>query len=853
MKAFGMIASPNPFVSGRVEDNTDARLLPAFQAILNKQFDLLSLDCFDTLLYRKVTAPADLFEILSMRLQEKGLLKSHILPKAFKKVREDAEKMARLDQFDKIQSGEVPLRTIWANMPVGLFTTDDRDQLLAAEIDCEFDLLRFDQNVLNLALFAQNQGLKTAILSDTYFERAHMERFLNRPSGQFTPDHLLLSSDFGTSKANGMIGVLGRLTDTPNDRILHMGDAPHADVEPCQKVGMASLYYPKETPYSKACLFREFEYGQKFATSSAFDPIHGDFGLTSLRIKNSFDLRSGRHEDGREKATELSAMVMAPVFSFFAIWLKERAKQLGHNHLYCLMREGRWLKQLIDHDKVGPDITTSELWASRYALTRANIFEGTIEELQRFFDRPFLVEMDKAEKELGLDEGDLDFFREKHGNVLQGPDAVVFFFDSLVSNPDLKTKIVNESAKWRRNYIDYLRKNTGIDRGEPLCVVDLGYSGTIQRGLGRVLAAEGYGHIKIHGLYLLTTAKISEVYNQGQSAEGYLGNMGQPAKVIRSIYRSPETYEQICMPDVGSLLGFEDDGNPVLDSYRVDADQYAEVEHMRKSVASFQENLHRAHRIEAVEGTVAPDVNNPVLISHLQNMASELLMLPNELDLEIVGRWHHDENYSSDRMRNLLDEECFAGRLAHTTVREIAETASYQCYWPIGVAAKKDLRLAEAVRRVSLGESSADSADGIGGEGKATIYFDTGEGFGKCSKAEPEYKLNPSGKAWVSANVTTDGIIPAAIGISIGDSGDLVRLDKIRFYVQLKDNSRHEYDAEPDHLEKYGMWLNATAIQPNMAQIDKQPSIFSYIDLERYFKDARAVSIEVCFSMLKGL
>ncbi|HEY8867002.1 MAG TPA: hypothetical protein VIM22_08710, partial [Solirubrobacteraceae bacterium] len=52
----------------------DARLRPAFEALARADFEVLSLDVFDTLLWRKVPRPADAFVLIAERLRARGML-----------------------------------------------------------------------------------------------------------------------------------------------------------------------------------------------------------------------------------------------------------------------------------------------------------------------------------------------------------------------------------------------------------------------------------------------------------------------------------------------------------------------------------------------------------------------------------------------------------------------------------------------------------------------------------------------------------------------------------------------------------------------------------------------------------
>ena len=56
---------------------------------------LLSLDIFDTLLFRTCANPSDVFSTMAMQAHHNGSLKTHVSPEAFKEMRIRAEHKAR--------------------------------------------------------------------------------------------------------------------------------------------------------------------------------------------------------------------------------------------------------------------------------------------------------------------------------------------------------------------------------------------------------------------------------------------------------------------------------------------------------------------------------------------------------------------------------------------------------------------------------------------------------------------------------------------------------------------------------------------------------------------------------------
>src|SRR5205807_1711323 len=73
----------------------DQRLAPAFDALADGGLKAVSVDIFDTLLWRKVAEPVDAFVLLGERLAADGMLADDVTPAVFAKLRAAAERRAR--------------------------------------------------------------------------------------------------------------------------------------------------------------------------------------------------------------------------------------------------------------------------------------------------------------------------------------------------------------------------------------------------------------------------------------------------------------------------------------------------------------------------------------------------------------------------------------------------------------------------------------------------------------------------------------------------------------------------------------------------------------------------------------
>src|SRR5688572_3915398 len=74
---------------------SDQRLRPVQEGLASGRFKALSVDIFDTLVWRRVPEPADVFLLLGRALSAAGRLASHVSAVQFAELRKAAERGAR--------------------------------------------------------------------------------------------------------------------------------------------------------------------------------------------------------------------------------------------------------------------------------------------------------------------------------------------------------------------------------------------------------------------------------------------------------------------------------------------------------------------------------------------------------------------------------------------------------------------------------------------------------------------------------------------------------------------------------------------------------------------------------------
>src|SRR5690606_24944551 len=189
----------------------------------------LSLDCFDTLLWRDTHAPRDIF---------------HGLPDMTIIQRSSAESHARRAAMARGRGNEITIEEIYAQlMPNGSMA--DRKRAIDAEIAAEARHCFAFAPTVKLMQAAKAKGLKVVIVSDTYLSADQLLGLIAQSGGEDIAaliDQVFCSCQYGKSKAGGRYqDVLRKLKIEPRS-ILHIGDNRRADVEGVARFGVHTAH-----------------------------------------------------------------------------------------------------------------------------------------------------------------------------------------------------------------------------------------------------------------------------------------------------------------------------------------------------------------------------------------------------------------------------------------------------------------------------------------------------------------------------------------------------------------------------------------------------------------------------------
>jgi FMN phosphatase YigB (HAD superfamily) len=590
-----------------------ARHIPDLLDQMPADATILSLDCFDTLLWRNAQAPSDVFAELGI---EGGSIEPRFI----------AEREARKAEAFRSGRREVTIEAIHARLLPGA-----EEAVVAASVQKELDLEARHcfgfAPVIALIEAAKARGMTVIIVSDSYLSPAQLRELIARAAGEPVAamiDRVFTSSEKGMSKAEGLFGpVLADLKVAPG-RIVHLGDNRVADQEAPDALGLCGVHFEQFDAASETRLRHE---------AMASVVLDGATRQTVAAMQPHRPLLSLRTE--QDPAFVLGHDVIGPVLHGFAEWVRDEAETLAAScgrpvRTMFLMRDGYLPMKLFE--TLGTTLPMGEISISRLTAGRASLTdEAAIAQLvereagkQRFdvLAGMLLLEPHEARK-LGASSGD------------------VAELEKIVSHGEAAQKVIRRSARYAERLIAHLRR-AGVQDGDMLMLVDLGYHGTVQDRIVPLLEARM--NIDVAGRYLL----LRENEPTGLDKKGWFDKRHYGREALTSLGSSIAVIEQICTQPKGSVVDYHPNGKPIHEKPGEKGSQSETRDRIQAGAIAYG----------AAATAMGPTARSDDADCRRRAAAGTMvrfMYLPSEQEVAVIGDFTHDANLGSSSHLKLLD------------------------------------------------------------------------------------------------------------------------------------------------------------------------------------------------------
>ncbi len=585
----------------------------------------LSLDCFDTLFWRKVVRPTDVF----FNLQGTPLWAAAGITA---QLRARAEEGARKRRFLTSGTTEISIEDIYRTL-LSTGDTADVSSWVAAELAAEAAHGFIYFPVLDLIRRARARGLRVFIVSDIYYSARQLSTLLQAVMGEDFRliDRVHCSSDHGRNKSQGLfVPVLRREKLAPH-QVLHMGDNPEADFQGPARLGLHARHLvnlpevllPQLEAREQAALQLMPDVRQACGVPSAYHALWAMQGA---------GLESG--------ARKIGYLALGPIFHAFSIYLRDQLARLaegGRPVKYAFLLRDGYLPSLAFAAFSGvqgcPQVNVSRLTAGAAALrTRddvmlflsKNLAPTNLKEVAAQLMLPPEISQDIIAKAL----------------LERRPERA---FCRLVMRDDNLSKVFLASRQIRQRLYTHLRQQTGLARGDTLALIDLGYSGTAQTALSAVLRDEL--DVDLQGIYLIS----SRASAQQADRRGLVGSDWADERLILTLTAYIGTFEMLCTKAQASVIDYTEDGEPVLGAVGTKGQQSAVVQQMQAACVQFVADA------VALPARCQPRLTAQELGRQVVADLGRLLYLPERDEIACLTGFEFDVNKGSDLVLALAD------------------------------------------------------------------------------------------------------------------------------------------------------------------------------------------------------
>lgn len=728
----------------------DRRLRPLVASIGQGAFSILSIDIFDTLLWRTVPQPRDIFCLVGDSLLKEGILAEWVSCTVFSELRVSAEKASRIKKENQSGSREVLLGDIYENLPQHIWV--DGASITAAadiEVDIEARSLVLDSEISALMGHARAADVRVVLTSDTYFTRKQLIRFLTSAGLESSniPETLFISNEHGRSKWLDLFDLV--LTDLgiAPDKIVHLGDNIDADVVPCVLRGIAHVHYDKWSNLPRA---RSHEIKYRPADRAAWLLAGGDRGLTGLRSRLA--QRAPENLDpGLESYWGYGATTLAPLFAAYGRWVLDTLRQEDAEVSFGIMREGRFLNKVIASvgASLGQKVESVDLWLSRRAVVRAALWDDDFSLLPDSISLCPGPKTNDILSQLGIARSDLaETAIDAEGFDLHEQGGVDALLEAVSRSPVLQSRIAAESRRQRRNLLKYLSREVDLGNLRKLFVLDIGYAGTIQTVLLKIFRRERVD-TDLTGLYVAINEPGRENVRAGTDMRALFFSNGFSSEVVEVLERTPDVLEHACMCVEGSLNQFTDEGQPELLSSQRDGKQIQQMEAMQSGIIAGVEAI---TSLFGERTLVASE-----FIEHAGEIVRQALLRPTVEEAETIGRWVHEANFDLSDKRMFSDLRMDKATFEFGNANDFLGIQRHESYWPAAALMRIAPHLCEMTASLKDGAVTAGAFTSGAILGSLTITPDLGVGFDDKYKIIIPLSLSSLGRATLRQEIKSIG------------------------------------------------------------------------------------------------
>ena len=523
------------------------------------QYDLVSFDIFDTLITRCIYEPDDVFKLMSRKIKIKYGMNVDFLS-----IRKEAEAIA-WEKYHEYCS----INNIYDELPKVMKISNEMAlELKQMEIDTELDICVPRDDMLNVFNHVKENGKKIILISDMYLTTDIIEKMLKK-CGYEGYDDLWVSCEKGARKDNGTLWDLF-IEQYGQYNTIHSGDNERSDIQILGDKGRNTFHV--FNPIMSFKLSRSYKKFEKYINTSIENSLMLGM-LVNVGIYNSpFCLQVGSGEPFVDNSQKLGYASLGALCTGF---INNINKKFSENSiLLFLAREGYLFEKLYNVFCNSADIEPLKneyFLTSRRAATVAAISseEDVKDIISQYYDGG-LTNMLKVR--LGI-----DLYDNMQECRVKMPEDKVKIMNKLKPHMSSIIKKANDEAELYKQYIsDIINEN----KEKEISVIDVGYSGTIQYYLSKLL------NKKIPGYYICTDVN-KKPEKLGCVCDAMYELQSVEERDVSKIFRGQLFLEAAFQAPYGQFICFEKKDGKSISQFKDDSEVPAEIKKLQAGIIEY--------------------------------------------------------------------------------------------------------------------------------------------------------------------------------------------------------------------------------------------------------------------------
>lgn len=515
--------------------------------------DIISFDIFDTLILRNLYKPTDLFRILNNIVKKEHNISN------FYEIRIESEIASRTD----LNNYECNIDEIYDIIANRIKNKKLSNKIKEKELELEMKFCIENPFMKEIFNYCIEQKKQIILISDMYLKKDFISKLLEKNG--YSKVELFISNEYhenkGTSK---LFEVVYQKKKYNKSKWLHIGDNSHSDYNSPIKFGINAYNYKAVSSYSN------------YKPESIFESI-------ILAIQNNY-LYNGLE---RDYWTFFGVKYVAPIYFGFTKWLYDLTNM--KDNLFFIARDGYIIEKIYKMFPVKEKMYTKYLYCSRICTQIPSLLDASKDKLVHLLTQKvdFIKEIPLKDflttAQVNLDEiADLNVLKSFEFSSLEdkvtdynrknAEKLVAYLYDNIKNNI-LPKKILST---------EYL-KQEGLDTFEKINIMDIGWGGSIQEAISKLLNKE------VNGYYFGTLNQNKE--DSFSNMFGYYFDLDEKQEDKEKILSQVMMYEFIFSAPHGSTIDYLKKDKKIIPVFNDDIKYNKVVDQFQKSALNIIDKI----------------------------------------------------------------------------------------------------------------------------------------------------------------------------------------------------------------------------------------------------------------------